>query len=323
MLNLIINTRFLDKFLVSLCFFNIIIIFVTMFKEKKTSNKKCNVLVKTRHWTYYIHIFWCVVISLLCILIISKFSHNYLIVAIITVFLIRLFVKTIHTDVFNSTLENKLSCVFCSFIIINFFIYDNYSIYLNSFQQLSHSLKEVLLIMFIVFKMIAYIYFIILNISILFSFFKVSKLLVILSNLIFLLKNNTPTIISFLGNTESKLSSTVFSLKNVLIYFLFFPLFFISMFIINLLLKIVFKFISGIILIINVADKYTKNSKFFVWIIVKISLIISLVFAYLTIISSPVFSERIISAYNYLSTVILIPILLNSLNKITKKKIRN
>lgn len=323
MLNLIINTRFLDQILLALCFFNIIIISVTIFKEKNTNNKKDDRLIDVRFWTQSIQKFWCVVISILCVLTLHKLSHNYFIVAIITVFLIRLFVKTIHTDIFNSTLENKFSCVFCSFIIINFFIYDNYSIYLNSFQQLSHSLKEALLIIFIVFKMIAYIYFILLNISILFSFFKVSKLLIILSNLISLLTDNTPKIISFLGNIEGKLSSAVFSFKNVLLYFLFFPLFFISMFIINLLLKIVFNLISGVILIINVADKYTKNSKFFVWVIVKISLIISLVFAYLTIISSPLFSERIISAYNYLSTVILIPILLNSLNKITKKKIRN
>ena len=318
MLNLIIDTRFLDKFLLILCFCNIIVISINMFKEK-SSIKNNDSLSYIKPWAYFIQRFWCTFFSVLVILVIYKFSHNYLVVAILTIFILRLFVKTIRTDIFNSTLENKFYCVFCSFIIINFFIYDNYSIYLISFQTFTHSLKEILLILFIVLKMITYTYFIILNISIVFSFLKFSRVLIGTSKLISLIIEKEPILFSIITNIENKISSSAITLKNALMYFLIFPLFFLSMFFINLLLKIVLFFINKIISIVDIADKYTKNSKFFVWVIIKVSLITSLVFTYFVVISSSLFSEKVINAYNYLSTVILIPILLDSFHEITKK----
>lgn len=89
-----------------------------------------------------------------------------------------------------------------------------------------------------------------------------------------------------------------------------------------LLKKLNLLFSNLIKTVIDLADKYTTNSKYFVWIIVKISLIISLVVVYLVVISDSIFSEKVINVYNFLSTVILIPLLLSSFDR-KSKKIRN
>ena len=322
MLDIVINTKSLDTCFLTLCFFNILIIVVNKFKIRRNNVQNINYTNNEKSWVNYIQFFWAITISLAIFIIISKLSHNFFISLIIVVFLIRLFIRTVRTDVFYSNLENKYSCVVCSLILINFFTYNNYDIYLHSFQNVSHSWKEVLLITFIVLKIISYVYFIILNISIFFSFFKFSKLLTRLSMLISKLLNLTRKIVSSLSDFQKKISSDIFSLKSAIIYFLFYPIFIIITVIINLLLMIVIYLTKGIVSLFNICDKYTKQSKFFVWIIVKISLIFSLVFTYFVIISSPLFSEKVINAYNYLSTVILIPILLDSLHEINKKKIR-
>lgn len=316
MLKLFINTDSIDKFLVGLSFFNMILIIVIRFiKREIIPIEDISDSKYVKKWVSYVLNFWNIIFSLIIVLIPYKFSHNPLVSLIIIISIIILFFKTIHTDFFNSNLQKKYFCVLCSFILIIFFKSDSYDIYRNNFYFLSHSWKEALLILYIILKIIVYIYFVILNISILMSLFKLSRFFVIVSKLISIFIKKTKKSVHFLVDINNKIVANDFSLKIILTYTLFFPFFFICIFVINILTTIFFHFTNIVKVITNLCDEYIKRSKYIIWTVIKISLICSLVIVYFVVISDNIFSDKVVDAYNFLATVVLIPLLLSSFEK--------
>lgn len=315
MLNYFIDTKCFDKFLIYFSFFNMALIALIQIVKRKNDEQKNLNNTGTKKYVRYIESFWSLIFSILLIIIPYKLSHKPLVSMIIILFIIKLFIETIRTDFFNSDLDNKYKCVFCSYILIIFFISDTYTIYKNSFGYLSHFGKEILLIIYIVLKIITYIYFVILNASIFLSLLNTSKLYRFFSKFVFRVSEYVKIIIQFINKARDKIVLNTISFKKSIIYFLFFPIYLIFIFIINILIKIFFHLINIVTTVIDWLMKYVKKSRYVIWVIIKIALICSLVTTYFIIISEPIFSDKVINVYNFLSTVILIPLLLSSFGK--------
>lgn len=319
MLNYFINTKSFDNFLIYFSFFNMALITLIQIVKGKYNEQNNPNNTDTKKCVRYIESFWSLIFSILLIIIPYKLSHKPLVSMIIILFIIKLFIETVRTDFFNSDLDNKYKCVLCSYILIIFFISDTYSIYKDSFGYLSHLGKEILLIIYIVLKIITYIYFVILNGSIFLSLLNTSKLFRSFSKLVFVVSKYAKVIIQFINKARNKIVLNTTSFKKSIIYFLFFPIYLIFIFILNILIKIFFHLINIITTVIDWLMKYVKKSRYVIWMIIKIALICSLVTTYFIIINEPIFSDKVINVYNFLSTVILIPLLLSSFDRKTKK----
>lgn len=319
MLNYFINTKNFDKFLIYFSFFNMALITLIQIVKGKYNEQNNPNNTDTKKCVRYIESFWSIIFSIFLIIIPYKLSHKPLVSMIIILFIIKLLIETVRTDFFNSDLDNKYKCVLCSCILIIFFISDTYSIYKDSFGYLSHLGKEILLIIYIVLKIITYIYFVILNGSIFLSLLNTSKLFRSFSKFVFAISKYAKAIIQFVNGVKDKIALNATSFKKAIIYFLFFPLYLIFIFIIDILSKVFLCLINMITTIIAGLMKYIKKSRYVIWVIIKISLICSLVITYFIIISESIFSEKVVNVYNFLSTVILIPLLLSSFDRKRKE----
>lgn len=281
-------------------------------KSNRNSNDK---ITKIQLFKIITIVIYAIVISIILVKIAKKYSiDSYLILIYYLSFLlatIRLFRKNIK----DLTSENKISYIMTTSLFSIFFSNNTTQIYLNTPLNIQHSIKEYLLLIFLNIKIIFFIFCIIINLSILASNFTIlfNKFLRKIKNFFnkFLSKNFELQLYDFyLSNKYSKKLVTL----DIIIFIILCPfqliIYFIFAFIILFLEFILKKLLSfG-----NILMNYFDNSQKAISKTLKISIIFSLLIVYVVTTYNPkIICNDTKDVYNLLVTVILIPIIYDSI----------
>lgn len=281
-------------------------------KSNRNSNDK---ITKIQLFKIITIVIYAIVISIILVKIAKKYSiDSYLILIYYLSFLlatIRLFRKNIK----DLTSENKISYIMTTSLFSIFFSNNTTQIYLNTPLNIQHSIKEYLLLIFLNIKIIFFIFCIIINLSILASNFTIlfNKFLRKIKNFFnkFLSKSFELQLYDFyLSNKYSKKLVTL----DIIIFIILCPfqliIYFIFAFIILFLEFILKKLLSfG-----NILMNYFDNSQKAISKTLKISIIFSLLIVYVVTTYNPkIICNDTKDVYNLLVTVILIPIIYDSI----------
>lgn len=211
--------------------------------------------------------------------------------------------------------ESKQHYAFGTCFLILLFSAKACDVYITSFSYLPHSIKEILLLIYLIFKIIFVVFFVLINISI------------VVSNIRLLFGKRLSSLIEKISNInlvyEPKYYKFYFSsYKNTIltkiidkiIFIITCPIFMIFNIVFALILIIVKNTINMLIKIYKFLLNYDNNRNSIIKNILKISLIISFVLVYIcTVYESNIFSNQIKEIYNLIVTVILIPVIYDSI----------
>ena len=224
--------------------------------------------------------------------------------------------KLAKKNLIDLTTENKMSYIQTTILFTIFFSNKATNIYINSFSMIPHTAKEYLLILFLIFKLIFFIYCIIINFSIFISnlsiIFKkqlksIKKILIKVENKYFELKLYN---FYFSKNNNNKISFII----DIIIYILSCPFIMILYFIFALIILSIKFLIRKILTLYTKTINYFNNSSNVIRKTIKISTIISLLIIYLIITyNNNIFSANTKDIFTLLSTVILIPLIYDSI----------
>ena len=315
MIDFILYNDLLMDILMFLLMFTIILTSMTEEKEKKEETKIQN---KKDKFQNDIINFWIFILLILFIYTIYKLKNLFSIFIWITIIIsfYRIF-KNYTSDKLNLNYTSKMhyASATCFFTLL-FSSEICRGIYLTVFASIPHIAKEILLVTYLIIKMVLFIFFLLMNITIIISNVqllfekKISTIIVKIKNL---KHNYNPKYYTF---SLSRKKSTILRLNiDKIIYFITCPIFIIYNLTINLLKSLKKIIISYIIKIYSLLTKYNSNKNLIIKTIIKIALIISLILVYIIIIYEPYFSDKVKEIYNLLVTVILIPIIYDSLIK--------
>lgn len=315
MIDFILYNDLLTDILIVLLMFTVILTNMTEEKEKKEETKIQN---KKDKFQNDIINFWIFILLILFIYTIYKLKKLLSIFIWITIIIsfYRIF-KNYTSDKLNLNYTSKIHYVSATYFFTLLFSSEICrGIYLTVFASIPHIAKEVLLVTYLIIKIILFIFFLLMNITIIISNVqllfekKISTIILKIKNL---KHNYNPKYYTF---SLSRKKNTILRLNiDKIIYFITCPIFIIYNLTIKLLKSLKKIIISYIIKIYSLLTKYNSNKNLIIKAIIKIALIISLIIVYIIIIYEPYFSDKVKEIYNLLVTVILIPIIYDSLIK--------
>ncbi len=321
MLDLILHNNSIITFITILLFVNIILTNSTeITKNQNKSNKKdsANSIEKFKD---NIIDFFILILCLTFLYVAYKIKNIFSFFMFITIILSfsRIFKNYAKDDLYlNYESKQHYISATCFFTIL--FSAKACDIYINSLSSLPHTIKEILLLIYLITKIIFVIFFFLMNFSIIISNMKMlfgNRL----SNLMNKLKKINlvyePIYYNFIFSSI-KNNNLVINIDKI-IFFITCPIFMIFNIILKLLLTILKKIINSLIKTYHFLLNYDNNRTLIIKTILKISLILSLILVYICIIYEyNIFSNQIKEIYNLISTVILIPIIYDSIKH--KKK---
>lgn len=320
MINFILYNDFFIKFLMILLFFTLLLTNYTK-KEKKKLNKKETFEDKVIDF----HII--LIIILLCLLI-NKYKIIYNISMYIIIFLtFRNVFKNYTKKSIIFSYKSKQQYSFAALFFTMFFSANASNIYIESFSFFNHTTKEIMLLIYLVLKIIFSVFFILINFSI------------ILSNIQIIFGNKLKKFNKKINNIKisyipkyynyyfSSLNSSKFNLNiDKVIYFITCPF----CIIFNLIYVLILSFVNKLFIFIKKVYKsflnYNNNSNrtYIIKTIMKIAFIVSLIIVYICIIyDNKFFSTKIKEIYNLIATVLLIPIIYDSIKDKEKPNTNN
>lgn len=319
-MSFILHSNFFDITISILTILNSILILILSINDLKKDLNKSNrsnndTITKRQLFKLITLVIYVVVIAIIIVKITKKYSiSSYLTLIYYSSFVvatIRLFKKNIK----DLTTENKISYIMTTSLFSIFFSNNTTQIYLNTTLNIQHSIKEYLLLIFLNIKIIFFIFCIIINLSILASNFTIlfNKFLRKIKNFFnkFLSKSFELQLYDFyLSNKYSKKLVTL----DIIIFIILYPfqliIYFIFAFIILFLEFILKKLLSfG-----NILMNYFDNSQKAISKTLKISIIFSLLIVYVVTTYNPkIICNDTKDVYNLLVTVILIPIIYDSI----------
>lgn len=319
-MSFILHSNFFDITISILIILNVIFTSILSINDLKKDLNKSNrnsndKITKIQLFKIITVVIYAIVISIILVKIAKKYSiDSYLILIYYLSFLlatIRLFRKNIK----DLTSENKISYIMTTSLFSIFFSNNTTQIYLNTPLNIQHSIKEYLLLIFLSIKIIFFIFCIIINLSILASNFTIlfNKFLRKIKNFSnkFLSKSFELQLYDFyLSNKYSKKLVAL----DVIIFIILCPfqliIYFTFAFIILFLKFILKKLLSfG-----NILMNYFDNSQKTISKTLKISIIFSLLIVYVVATYNPkIICNDTKDVYNLLVTVILIPIIYDSI----------
>lgn len=293
-----------------------IIVSFSEFKKDIKSNKNDNKLTKLEWFKLIVTIIYIIIFAVISIIIANKYKITSYITLLYYLSFIWISLKLAKKNLIDLTTENKMSYIQTTILFTIFFSNKATNIYINSFSMIPHTAKEYLLILFLIFKLIFFIYCIIINFSIFISnlsiIFKkqlksIKKILIKVENKYFELKLYN---FYFSKNNNNKISFII----DIIIYILSCPFIMILYFIFALIILSIKFLIRKILTLYTKTINYFNNSSNVIRKTIKISTIISLLIIYLIITyNNNIFSANTKDIFTLLSTVILIPLIYDSI----------
>lgn len=293
-----------------------IIVSFSEFKKDIKSNKNDNKLTKLEWFKLIVTIIYIIIFAVIFIIIANKYKITSYITLLYYLSFIWISLKLAKKNLIDLTTENKMSYIQTTILFTIFFSNKATNIYINSFSMIPHTAKEYLLILFLIFKLIFFIYCIIINFSIFISnlsiIFKkqlksIKKILIKVENKYFELKLYN---FYFSKNNNNKISFII----DIIIYILSCPFIMILYFIFALIILSIKFLIRKILTLYTKTINYFNNSSNVIRKTIKISTIISLIIIYIIITyNNNIFSANTKDIFTLLSTVILIPLIYDSI----------
>lgn len=322
MIDFILYNDFFINFLIILLIFTLLL---TSFTKKEKKKKKLN--KRQKFEDNIIDFFITLILILLCLLI-EKYKVIFSISLYIIIFLtFRNVFKNYAKNSLVFSYENKQQYSFAALFFTMFFSASASNIYIESFSSLNHTLKEIMLLFYLVLKIIFSVFFILINFSIILSNIQLifgKKLTKLIKKISKIKISYVPKYYNFYFSSKknSKLNINI----DKLIYFITCPFCVIFNLAYTLVLFTINKFLSFIkksyksLLNYNNSD----NRTYIIKTIMKIAFIISLVLVYIcTIYDKKLFSLQIKEIYNLFATVLLIPIIYDSIKAKDNSNINN
>ena len=293
-----------------------IIVSFSEFKKDIKSNKNDKKLTKLEWFKLIVTIIYIIIFAVIFIIIANKYKLTSYITLLYYLSFIWISLKLAKKNLIDLTTENKMSYIQTTILFTIFFSNKATNIYINSFSMIPHTAKEYLLIFFLIFKLIFFIYCIIINFSIFISnlsiIFKkqlksIKKILIEIENKYFELKLYN---FYFSRNNNNK----IFFIIDIIIYILSCPFIMVLYFIFALVILSIKFLIRKILALYTKTIKYFNNSSKVIRKTIKVSTIISLIIIYIIITyNKNIFSVNTKDIFTLLSTVILIPLIYDSI----------
>lgn len=293
-----------------------IIVYFSEFKKDIKSTKNDNKLTKLELFKLIVAIIYIIIFAVIFIIVSNRYKITSYITLLYFLSFIWISLKLVKKNLIDLTTENKMSYIQTTILFTIFFSNKATNIYINSFSMIPHTAKEYLLIFFLIFKLIFFIYCIIINSSIFISnlsiIFKkqlksIKKILIEIKNKYFELKLYN---FYFSRNNNNK----IFFIIDIIIYILSCPFIMILYFIFALVILSIKFLIRKILALYTKTINYFNNSSKVIRKAIKVSTIISLIIIYIIITyNNNIFSANTKDIFTLLSTVILIPLIYDSI----------
>lgn len=314
-LNSIIFDTLISIFLIINAITTIIVSF-SEFKKDIKSNKNDNKLTKLEWFKLIVTIIYIIIFTVIFIIIANKYKITSYITLLYYLSFIWISLKHAKKNLIDLTTENKMSYIQTTILFTIFFSNKATNIYINSFSMIPLTAKEYLLIFFLVFKLIFFIYCIIINFSIFISNLSIifrkqlksiKKILIKVENKYFELK-----LYNFYFSRNN--SNKIFFIIDIIIYILSCPFIMILYFIFALVILSIKFLIRKILALYTKTINYFNNSSKVIRKTIKVSTIISLIIIYIIITyNNNIFSANTKDIFTLLSTVILMPLIYDSI----------
>lgn len=315
----ILNSNFFDTLISIFLIINTITTIIVSFSEFRKdikSTKNDNKLTKLEWFKLIVNIIYIIIFAVIFIIVANRYKITSYITLLYYLSFIWISLKLAKKNLIDLTTDNKMSYIQTTILFTIFFSNKATNIYINSFSTIPHTAKEYLLILFLIFKLIFFIYCIIINFSIFISnlsiIFKkqlksIKKLLIEIENKYFELKLYN---FYFSRNNNKK----IFFIIDIIIYILSCPFIMILYFIFALVILSIKFLIRKILALYTKTINYFNNSSKVIRKTIKISTIISLIIIYIIITyNNKIFSTNTKDIFTLLSTVILIPLIYDSI----------
>ena len=318
-MNFILNTSIFDMLISIFLIINTITAIIVSFSEFKKeikNTKNDNKLTKLKSFKVIVNIIYIIIFAIIFIIVANKYKIASYITLLYYLSFIWISLKLAKKNLIDLTTDNKMSYIQTTILFIIFFSNKATNIYINSFSTIPHIVKEYLLILFLIFKLIFFIYCIIINFSI------------FVSNLNIILKKQLKSIKTILIKIENKYfelklynfyfsrnnNNKIFFTIDIIIYILSCPFIMLLYFIFALVILSINFLIRKILALYTKVINYFNNSSKVIRKTIKISTIISLIIIYIIITyNSNIFSTKTKDIFTLLSTVILIPLIYDSI----------
>ena len=286
------------------------------FEKDIKITKNDNKLTKLEWFKLIVNIIYIIIFAVIFIIVANKYKITSYITLLYYLSFIWISLKLAKKNLIDLTTENKMSYIQTTILFTIFFSNKATNIYINSFSMILHTAKEYLLILFLIFKLIFFIYCIIINFSIFISnlsiIFKkqlksIKKILIKVENKYFELKLYN---FYFSRNNNNK----IFFIIDIIMYILSCPLIMVLYFIFALIILSIKFLIRKSLTLYTKTINYFNNSSNVIRKTIKISTIISLIIIYIIITyNNNIFSANTKDIFTLLSTVILIPLIYDSI----------
>ena len=301
MLDFLLYNVIFDYIIIILLFINFLLTITIDLKEQKKELKCLFLLSCINQIKIGIMLVSILIVSILIYINFSNLIRTIIYFIIPAILLIKNIFDTYRKNQVLS-IDDKYSKLWSIYIFIIFFSAKAIPIYYNFLSSLNHNIKEILLIIYLLMKVILFNFFFLTNIAILLSNINILKpfnIQNIKSNDIYYKFKNYDFILY--QRNHSKLMFTM----DILIYFLLS----IPTIIYNLIIIICLKLFNKLKLfknyIIKIIYKFNDNSNTIIRKITNISIIVAFSTVHIIIIIySSLFSDKITQVYNFLATVI-------------------
>ena len=320
-MHFILNNNIFDTIILFFLIINTISTTITSyfeFKKKRKDIKNYKNLTKLEWFKLCIITINIIAFIALTIIFANKYKIMSYIILINYFSFVYVALKLSKKNITDLNSDNKMSYIQTTILFIIFFSNQTTSIYMKNLYIFSHTFKEYLLIIFLTIKLIFFIYCITINFSIF-----ISNLSIIFNKQ---LKHIQTLLNKFLDKYfEIKFYNFYFSKNNmklaylvldIIIYTLSCPFLIIIYFIFTLCVLFIKFIIRNILKLYTIIVDYFNNSSKIIGKTIKISTIISLIFIYIIITyNDNIFSSNTKDVFNLLITVLLIPLIYDSIKK--------
>lgn len=310
MLNFILNSLIFDYIIITLFIVNLFLLIIVDIKER---NKERNILILDN--VNKIKALIMLIAIIIVVIILYIIFNNFINILVYFIIPLILLIKNIYDIYYNKnqslSTDTKFSKLLSSYFFIIFFSSNIIQFYYNLFSSLSHDLKEILLIIYLIIKIILFVFLLLNNIAILLSNINILRPFKIKDN-----KFNYKTykFKDYDFYLYNRYNSKFALLVDTFLYSLLIIPTLVCYFIIVLLLKLFKYLVLFKCHIINIICNFNDNSNNITKKITNISIIIAFsIVQIIIIINSKLFSNKIIQIYNFLSTVILIPFIYDAI----------
>ncbi len=316
MINFILNDTVFEIIIGLLLLMNLFLTTIINYKQKKTKLNTMPTLNSVEKCKIHI-LFLAMVILFVYSYIKYNVTFSWLVYFIIpSIILIKSFYNILKKCQTLST-ETKYFKLWSEIIFIIFCSSYAPTVYYGFCSNINHTVKELLLISYLLIKIMLFLFFLFENLTILISN-------IIILKPITLKKKPSNSISPKLKDYDfllyNKFNSKTFYIIDIIIYsFLAVPTIILNLVVIVFQLTICF-LKNKINIILHIVDDLNNDSHKVTKKITSISIIVSISIVYISILTDKAFpiNQAIIDVYNYISTVILIPLIYDYIKNFSK-----